>query len=79
MPHCWRSEDPQDYMETGCQAHGSISVCSFSKLAGAQDAQFVINELNAEQVGMMIGTGIGGIKVLEEQQTVYLNRGPDRL
>lgn len=27
---------------------------------------------------MIIGTGIGGIKVLEEQQTVYLNRGPDR-
>jgi len=26
----------------------------------------------------MIGTGIGGIKVLEEQQTVYLNRGPDQ-
>jgi len=40
--------------------------------------QFVINELNAEQVGVIIGTGIGGIKVLEEQQTVYLNRGPDR-
>jgi len=42
-----------------------------------KDAQFVINELNAEQVGVIIGTGIGGIKVLEEQQTVYLNRsGP---
>jgi len=40
-----------------------------------KDAQFVINELNAEQVGVMIGTGIGGIKVLEEQQTVYLNQG----
>jgi len=53
------------------------SVCSFSKLAGAQDAQFVINELNAEQWGDDC-TGIGGIKVLEEQQTVYLNQGPDR-
>jgi 3-oxoacyl-[acyl-carrier-protein] synthase II len=29
-------------------------------------------------VGVIIGTGIGGIKVMEDQQTVYLNRGPDR-
>jgi 3-oxoacyl-[acyl-carrier-protein] synthase II len=28
------------------------------------DAQFVISDLNAEQVGVTIGTGIGGIKVL---------------
>lgn len=42
------------------------------------DARLEINELNAEQVGAIIGTGIGGIKVLEDQQTVYLNRGPDR-
>jgi 3-oxoacyl-[acyl-carrier-protein] synthase II len=42
------------------------------------DAQFVINELNAEQVGVIIGTGIGGLKVLEDQQTILLNRGPDR-
>jgi 3-oxoacyl-[acyl-carrier-protein] synthase II len=42
------------------------------------DANFVINELNAEQVGVIIGSGIGGIKVLEEQQAVYLSKGPDR-
>ncbi len=42
------------------------------------DAQFVINDLNAEQVGVIIGTGIGGLKILEEQQEIYLNRGPDR-
>ncbi|MBD2453635.1 beta-ketoacyl-ACP synthase II [Nostoc sp. FACHB-87] len=42
------------------------------------DANLVINELNAEQIGVVIGSGVGGIKVLEDQQTVYLNRGPDR-
>jgi len=50
---------------------------SASKQAIA-DAQFVINDLNAEQVGVMIGTGIGGLKVLEDQQEVYLTRGPSR-
>ncbi|RZM76131.1 beta-ketoacyl-ACP synthase II [Leptolyngbya iicbica] len=42
------------------------------------DAQLEINDLNAEQVGVMIGTGIGGLKVMEDQQEVYLNRGPGR-
>jgi 3-oxoacyl-[acyl-carrier-protein] synthase II len=50
---------------------------SASKQALA-DAQFVINDLNAEQVGVIIGTGIGGLKVLEDQQEVYLTKGPDR-
>jgi 3-oxoacyl-[acyl-carrier-protein] synthase II len=50
---------------------------SASKQALA-DAGFVINDLNAEQVGVVLGTGIGGLKVMEEQQEIYLNRGPDR-
>ena len=43
-----------------------------------QDAKFDITDLNAEQVGVMIGTGVGGIKVLEDQQEIYLTRGPSR-
>ncbi|NJN21105.1 MAG: beta-ketoacyl-ACP synthase II [Leptolyngbya sp. RL_3_1] len=42
------------------------------------DAQLEITALNAEQVGVMIGTGIGGLRVMEEQQAVYLSRGPSR-
>ena len=42
------------------------------------DAQLEITDLNAEQIGVMIGTGIGGLKVMEDQQEIYLNRGPGR-
>ncbi|HEY9644985.1 MAG TPA: beta-ketoacyl-ACP synthase II [Chroococcidiopsis sp.] len=42
------------------------------------DANFVINDLNAEQVGVIIGTGVGGLKIMEQQQEVYLTKGPDR-
>jgi len=49
-----------------------------ASLQALSDAQLEINELNADQVGVMIGTGIGGIKTLEDQQEVYLNRGPSR-
>ncbi|WP_409978151.1 beta-ketoacyl-ACP synthase II [Leptolyngbya sp. PCC 6406] len=43
-----------------------------------EDAQLQITDLNAEQVGVMIGTGVGGLRVMEEQQEIYLNRGPSR-
>ncbi len=42
------------------------------------DARIEINDLNARQVGVVIGSGVGGIKVLEDQQEIYLTRGPDR-
>ncbi|AFY40543.1 3-oxoacyl-(acyl-carrier-protein) synthase II [[Leptolyngbya] sp. PCC 7376] len=42
------------------------------------DAGLVIDESNAPDVGVMIGTGVGGLKVLEDQQTIYLNKGPSR-
>jgi 3-oxoacyl-[acyl-carrier-protein] synthase II len=42
------------------------------------DAQLEITDLNAEQVGAIIGTGVGGLRVMEEQQSVYLSKGPSR-
>lgn len=71
-PHAYMDAKDAKRMDRFAQFAVSAS------LQAIQDAQFVINELNAEQVGVIIGSGIGGIKVLEEQQTVYLKRGPDR-
>ena len=72
--------DPHQYMERKeakrMDRFAQFGVCA-SKQALA-DAQFEINDLNAEQVGAIIGTGIGGLKVLEDQQEIYLTRGPDR-
>ncbi len=72
--------DPQSYID-GKDAKRMDRFAQFGVSASLQalaDAQFVISDLNAEQVGVIIGTGVGGIKVLEDQQTVYLSRGPDR-
>jgi 3-oxoacyl-[acyl-carrier-protein] synthase II len=72
--------DPQDYLDRKeykrMDRFSQFAVCT-SKQALA-DAQLEINDLNADQIGVMIGTGIGGLKVMEEQQEIYLNRGPDR-
>lgn len=43
-----------------------------------QDAKLEITDLNAEQIGIAIGTGVGGLRVMEEQQEVYLSKGPSR-
>ncbi len=72
--------DPTDYLERK-EAKRMDRFCQFAVSATTQalaDAKFEISELNAEQVGVIIGTGIGGLKVLEDQQEIYLNRGPDR-
>ena len=72
--------DPHEYLDRK-EAKRMDRFAQFAVSASKQaiaDAQFVINDLNAEQVGVMIGTGIGGLKVLEDQQEIYLTRGPDR-
>jgi 3-oxoacyl-[acyl-carrier-protein] synthase II len=72
--------DPHDYLDRK-QAKRMDRFAQFALAASLQalsDAKLEINDLNADQVGVIIGTGIGGIKVLEDQQEVYLNRGPSR-
>lgn len=72
--------DPHDYLDRK-DAKRMDRFAQFAIAASKQalaDAQFVINELNAEQVGAIVGTGIGGLKVLEDQQEIYLTKGPDR-
>jgi 3-oxoacyl-[acyl-carrier-protein] synthase II len=72
--------DPEAYLERK-DAKRMDRFAQFAVAASKQaiaDAQFVIDDLNAPQVGVIIGTGIGGLKVLEDQQEIYLTRGPDR-
>lgn len=55
--------------------------CHFAVCASQQaisDAQLVIDQDNADGIGVLIGTGIGGLKVLEDQQTILLEKGPSR-
>lgn len=77
--------EAKDYMSAK-KAKRMDRFCHFAVAASKealQDAnllneELTIDELNAEQIGVLIGTGIGGIRVLEEQQTIYLNKGPNR-
>ncbi|WP_041608124.1 beta-ketoacyl-ACP synthase II [Halobacteroides halobius] len=44
-----------------------------------KDANLEINDGNAERVGTLVGSGIGGIETLEQQHKRLLKRGPNRV
>jgi 3-oxoacyl-[acyl-carrier-protein] synthase II len=49
-----------------------------SKLA-VEDAALDISQEDPEKIGVVIGSGIGGIETLCEQHSVLLNKGPNRV
>jgi 3-oxoacyl-[acyl-carrier-protein] synthase II len=72
--------DPLQYLDRK-EAKRMDRFCHFAVCAGQQalaDAKLIINDLNADEIGVLVGTGIGGLKVLEDQQTIFLDKGPSR-
>ena len=72
--------DPHEYLERK-EAKRMDRFAQFAIAASKQalaDAQLVIDALNADDIAIVIGTGVGGIKVMEDQQEVYLTKGPGR-
>jgi 3-oxoacyl-[acyl-carrier-protein] synthase II len=48
-------------------------------LEALEQAKFTIDESNRDRVGILIGSGIGGVITLLEQAEVMRERGPDRI
>ena len=44
-----------------------------------QDSGLAVTEANAERIGVIVGSGIGGLPMIEETHSDYLNRGPRRI
>lgn len=44
-----------------------------------RDAGLEINEVNCDHIGVVMGTGIGGLGTLYEQMQVFIDRGPSRV
>ena len=73
--------DPHEYLDRKdakrMDRFAQFGVCA-SKQAIA-DADFTIDELNADRVGVLIGTGVGGLKVMEDQNENLLTKGPRKV
>ncbi|MDB5840869.1 MAG: fabF [Herminiimonas sp.] len=44
-----------------------------------QDSGLVVTEANAERIGVIVGSGIGGLPLIEETHAEMTNRGPRRI
>ena len=44
-----------------------------------QDSGLTVTEANAERIGVMVGSGIGGLPMIEETHGEYQKRGPRRI
>jgi 3-oxoacyl-[acyl-carrier-protein] synthase II len=56
--------------------------CQFGVYAGWQalrDSGLDLNRVNLDEVGVFIGSGIGGLETVTEQHRILLERGPGRL
>ena len=73
--------DPTEYMErkeakrTDRFVHFAVAA---SKMALA-DSRLEINASNAENIGVLIGSGIGGMKTFEDQARICHEKGPKRV
>ncbi len=73
--------DPANYMAKK-EAKRMDRFSQFAVAASKQalaNANFVIDELNADRTGVLIGTGVGGIQVIETQNEVLLTKGPRKV
>jgi 3-oxoacyl-[acyl-carrier-protein] synthase II len=44
-----------------------------------QDCGLTVTEANADRIGVIVGSGIGGLPLIEETHTEYASRGPRRI
>ncbi|CAM5328263.1 beta-ketoacyl-ACP synthase II [Eoetvoesiella caeni] len=73
--------DVTQYM-SGKEAKQMDTFIHYGVAAGMQawrDAGLEVNEANAERIGVIVGSGIGGLPRIEETQIEYLDRGPRRI
>lgn len=73
--------EPSDYMEKKeikKMARFTQFAIAASKMA-IEDAKLEINDSNAENIGVIVSSGIGGMEVFEEEYTVLKEKGPRRV
>ena len=73
--------DAAEYLDPK-QAKRMDNFCQFAVAAAKlaiKDARLSITSENENEIGVLIGTGIGGIKTLEDQHIRMLERGPSRV
>ena len=64
------------------EARHMDSFIHYGIAAGSQalrDSGLVVTDANSERIGVLVGSGIGGLPLIEETHTEYVNRGARRI
>ena len=73
--------EPTDFMEkkevkkSDTFIHYALAAAKFA----IDDSRLTIDESNADRVGVIVGSGIGGLPLIERMHSVLLEKGPDRI
>lgn len=67
--------DKKDVKKMGRFIQFAMAASSFAM----ESAQFTVSPEEAENVGVYIGSGIGGFEVIEREHKILLERGPSRI
>lgn len=74
--------DPQAFFMDKKDARHADRFAQFAVAAAVQaaaDAKLDMSKEDAEQVGVIIGSGIGGFRTMEDQHTILVQKGPGRV
>jgi 3-oxoacyl-[acyl-carrier-protein] synthase II len=72
-PHRWIERKDAKRMDRFTQFGVAAAVMA------VEDARLPIHDGTRDRIGVLIGSGIGGIATFEEQHRILLERGPDRM
>ena len=73
--------NPEDYIDKK-EIKKMDTFLHYSLAAGkmaVEDSGLVINEENAERVGVLVGSGLGGLETIEKYHTLMLEKGPKKI
>ncbi len=73
--------DPGQHMDRRLAKHLDrfVQFANFAAKMAVQDAGLEITDANSHEVGVVIGSGIGGMATWEKQHTILMEKGPNRV
>src|SRR5690606_40442239 len=69
---------PPTAARTPLRLHDALPILA-AGIQAWQDSGLEVTEANAERIGVIVGSGIGGLPRIEETQTELLAKGPRRI
>ena len=74
--------NPQEFGISKKEANRMEKFVQFAIAASKQaieDSGLSLDKENRERIGVLVGSGIGSLRIIEEEHNVYLEKGPSRI